>query len=325
MGGSENKRLRKLIMPGVQHITINQEDEGLRLDRWFKRYFPSFSHIALEKALRKGDIRIDKKRAKSNTRLNTGQIVRIPPFDENKQQAPQKNNDKLLKYKDIILKSVIYKDTDIIAINKPAGLAVQGGSGVKICLDDMLDFLKFNYEEKPKLVHRLDKDTSGVLLIARKASSAAKITEAFRQKKTQKTYLAILAGVPNQTEGKIISKIAKENSGAGKEKVRSTENGKNAITYFKVIDKVGNTCCLVELTPITGRTHQLRVHMAEAGTPILGDGKYGGKQAFIQDVNNMLHLHARKIIVTPKDKPIEIKADLPNHMRKTMNFLGLSI
>lgn len=284
-------------MTKVQQVTIQDEDAGIRLDKWFKRHYPNVSHTSVEKALRKGQIKVDGKKVKSNHRVSEGEIVRVPPMTEyEREEKPKARIDS--KYIKIIQESVIYKDDDIIVINKPAGIATQGGVGVRVSIDDLLEYLKFDYENKPKLVHRLDKDTSGILLIARKASSASKLTKSFREKDMEKIYLALVVGIPKELEAKVSYPLLKADIGAGKEKVVvDLENGQNAVTYYKVLERLGRKLCLVELRPITGRTHQLRVHMAEIGNPILGDGKYGGKDAFIEGLSNKMHLHAYQIKV----------------------------
>jgi 23S rRNA pseudouridine955/2504/2580 synthase len=314
-------------MTGVQNIQVSRDDDGIRLDRWFKRHFPGFSHVAMEKALRKGDIRVDKKRAKSNLRLEEGQMVRVPPFKPKTVVAnPVRKAPKwTVEQEDKLVDSVIFRNSDILVINKPAGLSVQGGSGIKLCLDDMLGCLQFEKDERPKLVHRLDKDTSGVLLLARRPAAAAYMAELFRSKQTEKIYWAVLVGVPEQKEGKISNKIMKTAIGKGKEKVRSDDEGKVATTYYRVLDTAGKEFSLVELIPITGRTHQLRVHMAEAGTPILGDGKYGGKLAFGGGITKDMHLHARQLTMPYEDKPLKFEAELPGHFVATLKLLGFPL
>ncbi|MCE3233460.1 MAG: rluC [Rickettsiaceae bacterium] len=308
-------------MTKVQTVIVNSEDNDIRLDRWFKRNYPSVSHVSIEKALRKGQIRVDGKRVKASHRLKTGEIVRVPPMVEYVREPKAKPEiDK--KYISAILESVIYKDDDIIIINKPADMAVQGGVGVKVSIDAILDHLKFDYEERPKLVHRLDKDTSGILLLARKTSVAAKFGEYFKNKNIEKIYWAIVVGVPEVNEGKVDLPLLKKDTGAGKEKVVVDEEGQTAITFFRVLEKVSDKMSLVELRPITGRTHQLRVHMAEIGTPILGDGKYGGADAFIDGMPEKMHLHARQITIPDYKKPFVAK--LNGVMQETFDMLGMS-
>ncbi len=308
-------------MTKVQTAKVNAEDNDIRLDRWFKRNFPEFSHTSIEKALRKGQIRIDGKKAKSSTRVLTGQEIRVPPMVEYvKKEKPKPRIDE--KYIKEIQKSVTFKDKDIIVINKPAGLPTQGGVGITVSVDSLLEYLKFDYENKPKLVHRLDKDTSGALVLARSSSMASELTKAFKSKDIEKTYLAIVVGVPEIDEGKIDLSISKQDTGAGKEKMTADEDGQKAITYYKVIEKIGRKISLVELYPHTGRTHQLRVHMAHIGNPILGDGKYGGKLAFIEGLNKKMHLHSYQIKLPSYNNPFI--AEVSGKMSETFEKLGIS-
>lgn len=314
-------------MSGVQNITVSKDDDGVRLDRWFKRHYPDLAHITLEKALRKGDIRVDKKRIKSNARLEEGQVVRVPPYKPRSIATTKVAKGPIWteQQEQELLQSVIFKNPDILVINKPAGLPTQGGTGVKLSLDDMLGCLQFENEDRPKLVHRLDKDTSGVLVLARRPAAAANMAELLKNKKTEKIYLAILVGVPKERSGKISNKLLKSSAGAGKEKVQSDEDGKVATTHYRVIAIAGKQFCLVELMPITGRTHQLRVHMAEGGTPILGDGKYGGKEACVNGVSKKMHLHARKLTIPYEDKTLKFEAELPGYFIETLKFMGLPL
>lgn len=307
-------------MTKVQNIKVNIEDNDIRLDRWFKRNFPNVSHTSIEKALRKGQIRINGKKATSATHVLTGEEIRVPPMVEYVRDAKAKPriDEKYIKE---IQQSVIFKDDDIIVINKPAGLATQGGVGVNVSVDSLLDFLKFDYEKRPKLVHRLDKDTSGILVLARTASVAASLTKSFKTKEIEKIYWALVVGTPDIPEGKIDLPISKQEVGAGKEKMTADEDGDKAITYYKVLENMGNKISLVELHPITGRTHQLRVHMAHIGNPILGDGKYGGKLAFIDGLNKKMHLHARQVKLPSYKEPFI--ANIQHNMAQTFDNLGI--
>ncbi|MEI7670122.1 MAG: RluA family pseudouridine synthase [Pseudomonadota bacterium] len=304
---------------------ITAEDSDIRLDRWFKRHFPSVTHGFIEKALRKGDIRLNGKKVKSSERVAEGQTIiircKLPEAEEAQIKKPvafkTSSEDAAM-----LMAAVLYKDDDIIIINKPAGLAVQGGTGITKNIDAMLDCLRFDAKERPKLVHRLDRDTSGVLVLARSAKSATRITKLFASKEVIKVYWALVIGVPEIMQGKIDLPLSKQEDGdiekVGVDKI----DGKKAITLYRVIDRLSNKLCWVELSPITGRTHQLRVHMSEIGHPILGDGKYGGKDAFIEgmDISRKLHLHAQKIIIPDV---LEVEAPLPPHMKKSWRTLGL--
>lgn len=308
-------------MTKVQLITVNNEDNDIRIDRWFKRNYPNVSHTSVEKALRKGQIRVDGKKVEASYRVKKGEIVRVPPMVEyERKEKPKKEIDP--KYIQEILASVIYKDDEIIVINKPAGLAVQGGVGVDICVDMLLDYMRFDYLDRPKIVHRLDKDTSGILVLARKTSVAAKLGEAFRNKDMEKIYWAVVIGRPEQAEGKISIPLLKKDAGEGKEKVIADKEGQPATTFYKVLDFALDKLSLVELRPITGRTHQLRVHMSEIGHPILGDGKYGGKGAFIEGLNRKMHLHARQLTLPQeKGKKRSFTAEVTGAMKKTLKEL----
>lgn len=317
-------------MSGVTTRTVAGEEEGLRLDRWFKRHFPALSHIRLEKLIRTGQVRVDGGRAKANTRLEAGQAIRVPPLGENG-QGPQAPASALSdKDKKLLQDLVIHKDREVIVINKPSGLASQGGSGVTRSVDGLLDALMFERPQRPRLVHRLDRDTSGVMLIARTQPAAAKLSDAFRARETRKVYWAVVRGVPDMREGTIKAALVKDASGPrGDERMRiaegNEEEAKHAVTHYRVLDAVAREFALMELTPVTGRTHQLRVHMAALGTPILGDGKYGGAAARPQgEIQPILHLHARRIAIKhPIAGMLDVSAPLPPHMKKTLDLLGL--
>lgn len=306
-------------MSPVMTREVAAEDAGIRLDRWFRRHFPHLPHGRLEKLLRTGQVRVDGGRAKASARLNAGSMVRVPPLPE---VAPEAAKPVVSKDDTAFMRSlVIYKDARMIAINKPPGLAVQGGSGLTRHLDGMLDALMFDAKERPRLVHRLDRDTSGVLLLARSASAAASLGDAFRARDTRKTYWAIVVGSPPANQGTIDLPIAKLLKG-DVEKMQPDEGGKYAVTHYAVLERAGRRAAFVAFSPITGRTHQLRVHAASLGTPILGDGKYGGAASFIPGVDaDFLHLHARAIELNGPKK-LRIVAPLPKEMRKTWDFFG---
>jgi len=311
----------------IEQKRVEAEDDDIRLDRFFRRYFKNVGHVTLEKALRKGSIRVNGKRVKSSTRLHEGDLIRIPPFQAYPDKFPAKSAVPHIvtdAERKMIQAAVIYKDAQLLVLNKPAGLAVQGGSGITVSVDLLLDALRFDAKERPKLLHRLDKDTSGVLMLARTAKAAGRFAALFKGKGLQKEYLAVVSGVPTEPAGSIDVPIAKSE---GKyEKVRSNPKGQHALTHYRVLDEVANMAALVHLMPVTGRTHQLRVHMSVIDTPVAGDGKYGGKDAFIEGIASRLHLHAWKITF-PGDKgtDITVKAPLPLHMKKTLSFLGLSV
>lgn len=321
-------------MSGVQSITVTADEAGIRLDRWFRRHYADLGHGRLEKLLRTGQIRVDGGRSKSSTRLEAGQVIRVPPLGTSNTasagSAPAKRPSPKLDPAEekALMAMVIHRDDDVLALNKPPGLAVQGGSGLKQHLDAMLDGLRFGLHDRPRLVHRLDKDTSGVLVLARNAFAATKLAEAFRGRDAQKIYWALVVGAPRPKTGKIVSDLEKRGE-RGNQKMMETEaGGQRAITEYAVIDEAGDRVTWLELRPQTGRTHQLRVHCASLGTPILGDGKYGGREAFVDGLTGpqSLHLHARGLTIPhPRSGTLTLKADLPRTMLTTWKFLGFDV
>jgi 23S rRNA pseudouridine955/2504/2580 synthase len=305
-------------------ITVDGEDSLLRLDRWFKRHYPGLGHGQLEKLLRTGRIRVDGKRARSGDRIRPGQAIRIPPRDEmaldtRPAKPPPRPADEAM-----LRAAVLHRDEAVIVLDKPPGLAVQGGTWTELHVDGLLDGLRFGNSQRPRLVHRLDKETSGVLVIARNVAAAAFLTQAFRERTTRKTYWAVVAGLPRLWQGRIDLPLAKM-SGRGGERVwPDIEEGRRAVTYYRVIDNTGARASWLGLMPLTGRTHQLRAHCAALGTPILGDTKYGSA-AHLAGVpgSRRLHLHARSLSIPhPFGGRLEVTAPLPPHMRRTWEFLG---
>lgn len=306
-------------MSGVTFVKIKPEDDGIRLNRWFLKEYPSLTLGRLQKLLRTKQIKVDGKKAEANTRLSAGQELRLPPLD----------NEKAIKNPDVISKSdtdfiqsmIIFKDDNIIVLNKPSGLAVQGGTNTDRHIDGMLEALKFENSEKPKLVHRIDKDTSGVLVLARNRRYAELLTKAFREHMLQKTYLVLAIGNLKNPEGEI--KIALDKVG---EKMEPSDEGKKAVTRFKVLDTAGEKFTLLTAEPLTGRTHQIRAHMECAGCPILGDNKYFGQsRKRFPELSSKLHLHAYKIDLSPVyNKKLVVKAPLPDYFKNDIKFLGLN-
>jgi 23S rRNA pseudouridine955/2504/2580 synthase len=311
----------------METVTVLEADGTLRLDRWFRRHYPSLAHGRLEKLLRTGQVRVDGKRAKSGDRVSPGQAIRVPPLVASPGDASPPRPAPVRPQDEAALRDlVIHRDDYAIVLNKPPGLAVQGGSNTTRHVDGLLDGLRFGNDERPRLVHRLDKDTSGVLLIARTAAAAAFFTRAFRDKTTRKTYWAIVARLPNPRRGRIDLSLAKGVL-KGRERVHADEGGKDAVTYYTVIDSAGDRASWLALLPLTGRTHQLRAHCAAIGTPILGDGKYGGAAAHIPGgaAAHRLHLHARALeIPHPAGFTLKVTAPLPPHMRRMWEFLGFA-
>lgn len=307
-------------MAGVEIKKVKTEDDGMRLNRWFLKYYPGLSLGRFQKLLRTKQIKVDGKKAEASLKLAAGQEVRVPPLDDEK-QADVRQKGVSAKDAEFILSLVIYKDKDIIVLNKPSGLAVQGGTNTLRHIDGMLEALCFEADEKPKLVHRIDKDTSGILVLARNRKSAEALTKAFREHDLQKTYLALTIGCPKQESGEIKAPLEKVG-----EKSLISDGGKKAITTYRVLDNVGEKFALVEASPLTGRTHQIRAHLEYIGTPILGDDRYFGaeRQRFSQ-LSDKLHLHAYKIDLSAiYNKYLEIKADLPEHFKQSLNAVGIN-
>lgn len=326
-------------MSPVQQIEVAALDADQRLDRWFKAKFPHVAHGRLEKLLRTGQIRLDGKRVKASERVQAGQVVRVPPLDQFYAQdalargapaaeikAPHRAPDALIrKWVPRLKSAVLHRDEDVLIIDKPAGLAVQGGSGLDVSLDALLDHLRFGASERPRLVHRLDRDTTGVLVLARNAGAARKLTLAFKHKDVRKIYWALVVGMPALNRGKIDAPLAKM-GGVGRERMETSEEGDRARTYYVVLDHAGAKASALALMPITGRTHQIRAHCALLDTPILGDRKYGGpKSALAGGIPNAaLQLHARRLrLPHPGGGWLDVEAPMPDHMRQACAFLGL--
>lgn len=305
---------------------VTADDEGMRLDRFCNKKTGAPISL-LNKAFRKGLIRVDGKKCEGNLRIEAGQEVAVRMAIDSAQHTVEGFVKKLDKRTvQEALDMVMYRNAHIIIINKPPGLAVQGGSKISKHLDGMLPALQGDAAEPPRLVHRLDKDTSGVMVLARTAKVARELQHLFAQRRMQKTYLALVHGVPIPFEGEITSRMAKEEDDDGYEKVQSGEHGKKAVSYYRVHDHAAKTAALVELQPITGRTHQLRVHASEAGWPIVGDGKYSTRDAdSVLGLQQKLHLHAWRLSVPELfgDDAREFEAPLPKHMRESCERLGL--
>lgn len=313
---------------------ISTEDDGIRLDRWFKRHLPNVTHSLLQKAARKGQVRLDGKKVETSTRIVAGQDLQFPndwgvmepakpvPAEARRQAVPADAIRDLEK-------AILYEDDEIIVINKPAGLAVQGGTGQSKSVDSILAGRAIARKEgRPRLVHRLDRDTSGVLLMGKTHQAAADLAGAFARKLAEKYYWALVLGVPDIPAGTIDLPIMKKADGKDSrmEKVQADDEGKKAITRYRIIESAARRLSWVELLPVTGRTHQLRVHMAEIGHPILGDGKYGGSEAFLDggEVPKKLHLHARRLSLPFRGKTLEFEAPLTGHMKTSWKLFEFS-
>lgn len=311
----------------VRQYVVSKDDDGVRLDRWFKRNLPDIGFATVSRWARTGQIRVDGARADPADRLTAGQTLRIPPGSAAlaaptaaKTRAPL-SPEKIEQAEAMVLE----QDRAAIVLNKPPGLATQGGSGTKEHVDGLLDAFAGESGPRPRLVHRLDKDTSGVLLIARTPGSAAFFSKRFSGRTARKIYWALVVGVPDIADGLIELPLAKQpGSGGEKMMVDESENGQSARTRYRIIERAGNRTAWVELQPLTGRTHQLRVHMAAIGHPIVGDGKYGGQAAFLTgSISRKMHLHARRLrIEHPEGDHIDVTAPLPEHFAASMAQLG---
>ena len=309
--------------------TISEKDAGTRLDRWFKRDVQDIPQGMIEKILRQGLLKVNGKKVKSSYRLVNDDDIMVDEqiFTLNKTvkrssaKTPVSIPPEAIR---AIQASVIHIDDEMIAINKPAGLAVQGGSNIVLSVDSMLDYLKFDSKERPRLVHRLDKDTSGVLLLARDGAAATKLIACFKEHQIEKEYVAIIAGTLPSRRGKIDFPLVK--SGQNYEKMIVGKEGQSALTYYDLIasnKKYGIE--LVSLKPKTGRKHQLRVHMSAIGAPIVGDGKYGGKEAFKDGIAAKLHLHAHRVrICYEHGHPLEITAPIEGHFSESLRTLRIN-
>ncbi len=312
-------------MNDVRHFKVSDDDDGQRLDRWMKRHTPEVPFVLAQKLIRTGQIRIDGKRAKPDTRLSAGQEIRLPPVQYKEKQDGYRLRD---EDAELMQRAVIYDDGEILAINKPSGIASQGGNKIERHIDGMLEALVNKEGVKPRLVHRLDKDTSGVLLLARSAEMARKLGAMFAGRDMKKIYWAVTVGVPSPLQGDIRAALLKLETGSDKDKmVIDEENGQRASTLYEVADFASSRAAFVAFMPRTGRTHQIRVHAAEMlGCPLLGDRKYGGADAIIEGpgVSGRLHLHAHSLSFRhPKTgKVMTLSAPLPDDMKRTFEAFG---
>lgn len=323
----KEKKYKEKIMPVIQH-TVKSSESDQRLDRFLMRLFPGLTNGQIQKLCRTGQLRVNGKRIKADHRIETGEVIRIPPLPIHSPQKEKPDTSSLTK-KDIqFIKSIIlYEDDFIIAFNKPEGLATQGGPKQTVHLDRYLPGLVNEGIEAPKLVHRLDKDTSGVIIVAKSRQTAKYFMHAFQQHKIQKQYLAVVIGRPSKNTGTIDAPVLKKHTGSG-DRMFIDDEGQNAITHYEVLDALNDELSLILLSPQTGRQHQLRVHLEHLGTPILGDPRYGRQTALKhhKDVFTQLHLHAASIgLVTPDGKKLNLTAPLAQHIRQTCKDFNLSI
>ena len=311
----------------VQIVSVTADESGMRVDRFFEGRFPGLSFSHIQRIIRKGEVRVNGKRTQPKARLEAGQAVRIPPL---KIEAPAPRDDAPAAQKDrAFLKSItLYEDADVMVLNKPMGLAVQGGSGTTRHIDGMLGALRAPNGQRPRLVHRLDKDTAGCLLVAKTRFAAAALAKTFRSRSARKIYWALVAGVPKPAQGRISTYLAKQEVEEDSY-MRIAKHGEkdavHAVTYYAVVEPAAHKFAWISLKPVTGRTHQLRAHMAHVGNPIVGDPKYFNIEnwEFPGGVQNKLHLLARRIAVPhPRGGIIDVSAPLPPHMEQSWNLLG---
>jgi len=336
----------------VETLQVSADEDGMRLDRWFKRRVPALTMAHLNKIVRTGEVRVDGARAKTSTRVTTGAVVRVPPLKLDTaiaapavRRAPSQADARALA------DMTLFEDKDVLVLNKPYGLAVQGGSGTTRHLDGMLEALADEKGERPRLVHRLDRDTSGVILVAKSRKMASELGEAFRSRQARKVYWALVEGVPRPAQGRISLFLAKgEGMGDARgaraasgdrarlEKMRvaahGEEDAQHSVTFYAIVDKVAPRLAWLSMKPITGRTHQLRAHAEAIGHPIVGDPKYGGRaendprrtdplRAIPSGVEPKLHLLARRLVLPhPRGGMIDVTAPLPPHMKATWDMFG---
>ena len=309
----------------VRTFSVASDDDGIRVDRWFKRHLPQIGFGTVSKWARTGQVRVDGKRVKPDDRLAQGQQIRVPPGGDapHKKVKPKRE---LSKAEIEQAEAMVIKQTKgALVLNKPPGLATQGGTNTFNHVDGLLDaFAPGEEDVRPRLVHRLDKDTSGVLLVARTPGSAAFFSKRFSGRSAKKIYWALVIGVPDIREGVIEAPLAKQPGSGGEKMHVDHEDGQPAKTKYRVVDSVGKKAAWLELQPMTGRTHQLRVHCAAMGHPIVGDGKYGGRDAFLTGaISRKMHLHARRLIIdSPDGGKLDVTADLPEHFAGSMEHLG---
>lgn len=328
-------------MTNIETRTVESDEAGMRLDRWFREHFPDLSFGHLQKLIRSGQIRVDRGRVKANTRLEPGQAVRIPPLGATAKSPSNAQGESLRMPKstgpadknstpfDFLRSILLYEDDHVFVFNKPPGLAVQGGSGLTRHIDAMLEAFRDRKGQKPRLVHRLDRDTSGVLVVARTRLAASKLAGAFRTRSTRKIYWALVKGIPKPHQGRISTWLAR---GQGEESERmhvarhGADHATHAVSLYSVVEQAGQRLAWLSMRPVTGRTHQLRAHAAHIGNPIIGDPKYFEADQnwdFPGGMQNKLHLHARRIVMPhPAGGAIDVTAPLPPHMQQSWNLLG---
>jgi 23S rRNA pseudouridine955/2504/2580 synthase len=313
----------------VENVTVSADENGMRVDRFFEARFPGLSFSHIQRVIRKGEVRVNGKRTEPKNRLEAGQTVRIPPLRLDAPESRKMGNEADQKTADFLKSITLYEDDDVLVLNKPMGLAVQGGSGTTRHLDGLLEVLRDAHGQRPRLVHRLDKDTAGCLLVAKTRFAASALAKTFRSRSARKIYWALVAGVPKLPQGRISTFLAKEER-EDESFMRIAQHGEkgasHAITYYAVVETSGRALAWVSLKPVTGRTHQLRAHMAHIDHPIVGDPKYFSRENWELPggMQDKLHLQAHRIVVPhPRGGVIDVTAPLPPHMLQSWNLLGL--
>lgn len=320
---------QETLATGVQTLVVEPDEADMRVDRFLVARFPQLAFTHIQRIVRKGELRVDGKRAQPNDRLQAGQKVRIPPLKLDQPKLVARSAVKEQGDRDFLKSITLYEDKDVLIINKPMGLAVQGGSGTTRHVDQLLESMRDDEGQRPRLVHRLDKDTAGCLVIAKTRFAASTMAKSFRSRTTRKIYWALVAGVPRVRQGRISTYLAKEGE-EGDSRMRVARHGdegaSHALTYYAVVETAAQKLAWMSLKPVTGRTHQLRAHAAHIGHPIVGDPKYFDIENWELPggIQNKLHLLARRIVIAhPRTgKPIDVTAPLPPHMQQSFNLLG---
>ncbi len=320
-----------MLPTGVQNVAVTPDEAGMRVDRFFEAKFPGLSFSHIQRIIRKGEVRVNGKRTQPKDRLEAGQKIRIPPLKLGAPKPPSARSENDDKTREFLASITLYQDDDVLVLNKPMGLAVQGGSGMVRHIDGMLDVLRSPDGQRPRLVHRIDRDTAGCLLVAKTRFAAAALAKNFRSRSARKIYWALVVGVPKPKQGRISTFLAKEereDESFMRIAKHGDEGASHAVTYYAVVETAAQRLAWLSLKPVTGRTHQLRAHMDHIGHPIVGDPKYFAKENWELPggIQNKLHLLARRIAIPhPRGGTIDVSAPLPPHMVQSWNLLGFDL